>query len=163
MDAPHTVKYRHVTWADVDASVARLGQRIRADGFKPDCVLSLLKGGMVPARLLSDFFGAIEVLPLLVRSYDGTRKTGEIHIGPFPYSVKNRSVLIADDIHDSGDTLMTVRRMILEQGARSVRTATLHYKGRALCPPDYSDVTVTPDEWVVFPWERYELKDVVGR
>ena len=164
------MKYRNVAWHEIDMCVETVGRAIRAarlpaptarvgQGFRPDCIVAIFKGGLVPARLLSDFFGSIEIYPIRVKAYAGTRKLDRVRIGPFQYPIGRKSVLLVDDIHDSGQSLQHVIRHLQRRRPRALRTATLFYKHNALHPPDFYARTVAPDVWVVFPWERYEARE----
>jgi len=43
-----------VEWDRVEDFIALLARRIRADGFAPDLIVAIARGGFVPARLLAD-------------------------------------------------------------------------------------------------------------
>ena len=156
------MKYRNVAWREIDTCVETVGRAIRAARFRPDCIVAILKGGLVPARLLSDFFGSIEIYPLRVKAYAGTRKLDRVRLESFRYPIGCKSVLLVDDIHDSGQTLQKVIRYLQCRRPRALRTATLFYKRPASHPPDFYARTVAPDVWVVFPWERNEMKNIRG-
>lgn len=152
------MKYRNVSWHEIDACVETVGQAVRAARFRPDCIVAILKGGLVPARLLSDFFGSIEIYPIRAKAYAGTRKLDRVRIESFRYPIGRKNVLLVDDIHDSGQTLQKVIRHLQRRHPQALRTATLFYKHNALHPLDFHARTVAPDVWVVFPWERNEMK-----
>ena len=153
------MKYRNVSWHEIDACVETVGRAIRAARFRPDCIVAVLKGGLIPARLLSDFFGAIEIYPIRVKAYIKTHKLARIRLESFRYPIGRKNVLLADDIHDSGQTLQKVIRHLQRRRPRALRTATLFYKRRASHSPDFHASTVAPNIWVVFPWERNEMKN----
>src|SRR5450830_1803247 len=117
------MKYRNVSWHEIDMCVETVGQAVRAARFRPDCIVAILKGGLVPARLLSDFFGSIEIYPIRVKAYAGTRKLDRVRLEPFRYPIGRKSVLLADDIHDSGQTLQKVIRYLQRRHPRALRTA----------------------------------------
>ncbi|MFH1478057.1 MAG: phosphoribosyltransferase [Verrucomicrobiota bacterium] len=156
------MKYRHVAWHEIDTCVQTVGRAIRAARFRPDGIVAILKGGMVPARLLSDFFGSIEIYPIRAKAYVKTRKLEHVRIESFRYPIGRKNVLLVDDIHDSGQTLQKVIRHLLLRHPRALRTATLFYKRQAPHPPDFHARTVAPDVWVVFPWERNEMQNAHG-
>lgn len=152
------MKYQSVTWREINACVATVGRTIRAARFQPDCIVAILKGGLIPARLLSDFFSSIDIYPIRVKPYAKTRKLPRVRIESFRYGLVGKNALIVDDIHDSGRTLQKVAQQLQRHRPRALRTATLFYKRDALYPPDFHARTVAPDVWVVFPWERHEMK-----
>ena len=62
------------------------------------------------------------------------------------------NTLVIDDICDSGETL---------KNAPGVYTATLHYKKSAIVKPTlYAELIEIEDNWVVYPWERYDSAPV---
>lgn len=152
------MKYRNINWHEIEACVQTVGQAVRAAQFRPDCIVAILKGGMVPARLLSDFLGAIEIYPIRVKAYARTRKLERVRLEPFRYPIGRKRVLLVDDIHDSGRTLQKVIRHLQRRRPRALCTATLFYKHQAAHPPDFYARTVAHGIWVVFPWERNEMK-----
>lgn len=157
------MKYRNVAWREIDQYVDTAGRAIRAARFRPDCIVAIFKGGIVPARLLSDFFGSIEIYPIRVKAYAGTRKLDRVRIESFRYPIGGKNVLLTDDIHDSGQTLQKVMRHLQRRRPRALRTATLFYKHNALHPPDFYARTVASNVWVVFPWERKEMQNARGQ
>jgi len=156
------MKYRIVSWREIDACVATVGRAIRAARFHPDCIVAILKGGLIPARLLSDFFGSIEIYPLRVKPYVKTHKLEHVRLESFRYPIGRKNVLLVDDIHDSGQTLQKVMRHLQRHRPRALCAATLFCKHNALQPPDFLAHTVAPDVWVVFPWEKNEMKNAHG-
>jgi len=152
------MKYQRVTWHEIDMCVATVGRAIRAARFQPDCIVAILKGGMVPARLLSDFFGSIEIYPIRVKAYAKTRKLASVRLESFRYPVGRKRVLLVDDIHDSGQTLQKAMQHLRRRRPQALCAATLFNKHNAPHPPDFHARTVAPGTWVVFPWERNEMK-----
>ena len=146
-----------IEWDMIDQAIERIGTRIRTDGFRPDCIVCILKGGMVPARLLSDFFGSIEIFPILARAYDKTQPLGRVDLVPFGGNIEGRHVLLVDDIYDTGLTLQAVSAHLLTHRPLELRAATVHYKRTAQPPPPYYAFECAADEWIVYPWERHEM------
>lgn len=46
-----------VGWGDVQALTRELALRLAGDGYAPDILVAIGRGGWVPGRLLSDFLG----------------------------------------------------------------------------------------------------------
>lgn len=98
----------------------------------PDLTLvAVLKGGLVFAADLVRALGRAGATPRLdvirLRSYGGgTVSSGSVElVGPVPDTVRGRSVLLVDDIADSGRSLDYARRRLLEAGAREVEICAL--------------------------------------
>ncbi len=74
-----------------------------------------------------------------------------------PDIVRNRKILVIDDISDSGETLGCVSCRVKERGARVVKTLALVKHSWAKPKPDY--FAVQSDELIVFPWDKKILID----
>jgi len=125
--------------------------------YKPDCIIGLLRGGIVPARIFSDYFNIIlDFFSLDVKLYEGINKRKEKPvIGPFSYDlIKGKKILIIDDIYDSGKTMEAVLAYLSEE---NVVTATLFWKETASKKPNYYAKVAKKDEWIVFPFEKFEF------
>ena len=72
-------------------------------------------------------------------------------------AVEGQVVLLADEVHDTGETMQRAKQTLLELGACSVRTAVLHYKPgpnvTGVAPDFY---VVATDGWVHYPWESID-------
>jgi len=81
---------------------------------------------------------------------------------PVSVSVKDKKVLVVDDVTDTGESLRVVQSHLEERGATEVKTATVYYKPWSLVVPDYYEKETR--SWVVFPWERREtVKRIVEK
>jgi hypoxanthine phosphoribosyltransferase len=93
--------------------------------------VAVLKGSFIfladLARLLSDHGVHLAIDFMELSSYgSGTSSSGRVRIGEeLASSVAHHPVLLIDDILDTGLTLQTARRLLLEKGASEVRTCVL--------------------------------------
>ncbi|MSR74384.1 MAG: hypoxanthine phosphoribosyltransferase [Planctomycetes bacterium] len=115
---------------DIHKRVQALGRQISNDlAGREAVVLALLKGSVL---FFSDLVRSIDA-PVKVdfawaSSYgSGTTSSGQIHLKVFPEGdLRGRTVVVVDDILDTGRTLDTVVRRIREEhGATDVRTCVL--------------------------------------
>lgn len=111
-----------------------MAQEIQRDFPRdPIVVVALMKGALVfAADLLRRLPRMLELECLSVASYHGgTRSSGRIEFldRTLP-DVRDRRVLLLDDILDSGRTLGAVSQKLVEQGAAEVRSAVLLAKQR---------------------------------
>jgi hypothetical protein len=102
-----------MTWGDLGTAVDDLAAQIRADGFSPDAVLALARGGLPCAGALAYALGVKNMATLNVEFYTGVdeRLPMPIMLPPMPNVVdlSGQKVLIADDVADTGATLKLVR------------------------------------------------------
>jgi hypoxanthine phosphoribosyltransferase len=135
---------------EVDDVVARLDKRY-------DTLLVITRGGMVPACLISERLDMRNILVAAVQLYTGIGTTLDAPIFlqfPSDALLNGRSILIVDDVWDSGRTAMAVRQRVALAGGQA-ELAVLHYKPRASRFPDdepdyYAELT---DDWIVYPWD----------
>ncbi|MEM0014021.1 MAG: phosphoribosyltransferase [Zestosphaera sp.] len=150
-------KFLIPSWEEIHMAVLRLATLILEDGFRTDLVVGILRGGYIVARVLCDLLGISDIGVVEVKFYKGIEERAErpIITQPLTADVKGKSVLVVDDVADSGRTLEVVTEQTRLRGAKSVKTAVLYYKPRSIIKPDYySHETI---EWVVFPWELCEF------
>ncbi len=132
-----------------------LASKVRDSGFRPDAMVAIHRGGMIVARFLSDYLDVRDIRAIRVEHYSGVGRRGGVRIAePLPTSLGGKSVLLVDDVADTGDSLEVAREHIISRGAREVRIATMHYKPWSRVVPDYYVVETT--DWVVYCWEYAE-------
>lgn len=150
------IKYRHLSWDDIDKYCLAIYAQMCHNKYRPEVIIGLLRGGIVPARIFSDFFNIfIDFFALDVKLYTGINKRNEEPIiKTFFGDVKGRSILLIDDIYDSGKTMNAVLKYL---EGENITTATLLWKETAENKPNYYAEIAKKDEWIVFPFERYEF------
>jgi hypoxanthine phosphoribosyltransferase len=131
-------------------------EKVRLSGFGVDVVVGVARGGVVSARFLADFLGVDAFGVVQVGFYVGIGEAGGAPVlrGGLSVDVVGKSVLLVDDIADSGRTLEFVSAYVLGLGALAVKTATLYYKPQSAFKPDFYEKQTRC--WVVFPWELKE-------
>ncbi len=145
-----------VTEEQIIERCKELAQEIQADYDKEGevpIVVGLLKGS-VPfmAQLMKHFTFLCDIEFMKVSSYDGTESIGDVRIDlDMMTSAKNRSILLVEDIVDTGRTLVEVKKMFKNKNAKDVKIVSLLDKpDRRTCEikADYVGFTV-PNEFVV--------------
>jgi hypoxanthine phosphoribosyltransferase len=143
----------HMTWDDLGAAVGELAKTIHTDGFRPDAVLALARGGLPLAGALAYALGVKNMATLNVEFYTGVAERLEepLLLPPVPDLTLLRAdrLLVVDDVADTGRTLALVSQFCAEHVAE-VRTAVLYEKPHSVVRSDY--VWRRTDRWVNFPW-----------
>jgi hypothetical protein len=140
-------------WADVGPATRQLAETINGDGFQPDVILAIARGGLIVAASLGYALGVKNTWTLNVEFYTGVDERLDLPIilPPVPEFVdlEEAKVLVADDVADTGATLALVKEFC---GPRvgQIRIATLYEKPRSVVKCDY--VWRRTDSWIVFPW-----------
>jgi len=104
------------------SAISLLAQHFKKKGFKDAFSISLGKKGMETAAEASKVLkGGCDYIPT-----QRDRVTGNVTIEKKMLPVKNRDVIIFDDIISSGGTMIKAVRWVKEQGARRVYAACVH-------------------------------------
>ena len=125
----------YLSQQEIATIVAQVAERINADyaGREP-LFICVLNGAFMYA---SDLFKQIE-LPteitfVRLKSYEGTATTGDVKIlNPLTVDVKDRDVIVIEDIVDTGLTMHGFVKYLKEQGANSVEITSFLFKPEAL-------------------------------
>ena len=130
-----------------------LAERIAADGFRPDAIVGIARGGLPLAGALSYALDVKTLGSLNVEFYTGVGSTLETPVVLPPTldreSLAGKSILLVDDVADSGRTLHLVVEL-LRAGGGEVRTVCLYSKPGSVEAPDY--IWRTTPHWILFPW-----------
>ena len=143
-----------LTREEVEKRIKELAKEIKKDYCGKDLlVIGLLKGSIM---FMSDLIKEMD-LPVMidfmsVSSYSGTTSTGVINVlKDTDISVKDKDVLIVEDIIDTGLTLSHVKKLLEDRGAKSLKICTLLDKPSRRTVEmkgDYVGFEI-PDEFVV--------------
>ncbi len=155
------MKYLRLSWEDVERQCAELAKMIKSSNVGAEMIIGISRGGLVPARLLSDMLGNDELHTMRVRFYTGIGKVAEkpVILHPTQVDVSGRSVLLVDDIADSGRSLSTAKSHLEKRGAGEIFVATLIKKPGSILTPDF--YVEETDAWVIFPWEVRETARLI--
>lgn len=142
-----------INWESALDYCQRLAESI---DFKPDMIIGISRGGLVPARIMSDILGVRDVAVIGIRFYTGIGKTGEEPsiTQDISLDIRGKRILLVDDVSDSGKSLAFAVEHLKD--AKEIRTATLHYKPGSAYKPDY--YISTTRAWIVYPWEVHEME-----
>ncbi len=120
-----------VSEKEIAERIAALGAELTAAyaGLRP-ILVAVLKGSYVFAADLSRAIDASHEIEFIrARSYSGTTSTGSVTIsGLSEVDMRDRHVLIVEDIVDTGLTLKQISKEIRGRGAKSVKTVTFVQK-----------------------------------
>jgi uncharacterized protein len=153
-------KCRRTTWAEADVWADRIADAVRAKGHVPETIVALTRGGWVPARLLADRLGVKRMVSIRLQHWGVTAQpSGKAELteglsGP----VRGQSVLVVDDITDTGESLALAIQAVRDAGASHVESAACLHIAHSKFVPDFYAEEIPRDAWVwiVFPWNYWE-------
>lgn len=145
---------REILTYELFGTAAReLATAIADDGFRPDVIIGIARGGLTLAGALGYALDVRVLGSLNVEFYTGVDQTLEAPVVLPPAldldSLQGKSVLLVDDVADSGRTLALVLKL-LEAGGGEVRTVCLYAKPQTVQVPTYT--WRHTDRWIMFPW-----------
>lgn len=134
--------------------VAKMAQDI-ADDLEEEVpiFIGVLNGSfMFVSDFMKHYNKPCELSFIKLSSYQGTTSTEKVSqlIG-LGVEVKNRTVIILEDIVDTGNTLVTLKNLFIDQGAKQLKIATLFFKPDAYTKDikiDYIGISI-PDKFIV--------------
>jgi hypoxanthine phosphoribosyltransferase len=171
------VKKIYYSWKDVQGAVLEIARQMSIDdNWRPDYIVGLTRGGLIPATLLSQYTG-IKMHTLNVSLRDGNESESNLWMAEdaYGFNAENvgdpccKNILIVDDINDEGNTIAWIKQdwqsSCLPNDARwehvwgqNVRIATLTNNMASKETVDYSVWEVNKAEedcWLVYPWEEF--------
>ena len=151
-----TEKCEVPTWNKVHRMLINQAVRILDSHFKPDVIVGVSKGGVVPARILSDLLenGNFTIIGVESRHGNPDDRREPVIIQPLIFPVAEKKVLVVDDVADTGESLRIVKEHTQQQEAKETRVATLYYKPWSRVKPDYYEKETR--SWIIFPWDMME-------
>lgn len=162
---------RFITAQQLLEDSQELALRVIESGFRPALVAGVWRGGAPVAVAVHEVFEfaglECEHCPISTRSYTGIARHGEVEVRGLDFLKDRlgtgRSLLIVDDVFDSGRSLWQVLRELREvfqDDPPVVKLAVPWYK------PTHNETPIRPDwflrttaDWLVFPHELAGLDD----
>jgi hypoxanthine phosphoribosyltransferase len=147
-----------ISWAEVHRLCRRLARLVKDSGYRPDTVVAIGRGGLIPARLVCDCLDIMALTSIKIDHYraGSSRQAQAVIRFPLCTEIGNQRVLLVDDVNDSGDTLQTASSHLNEFHPREVRTAVMHHKTTTRIDVDYYARKIIKWRWLVYPWAMQE-------
>ncbi|MBH1998462.1 MAG: phosphoribosyltransferase domain-containing protein [Sphingomonadaceae bacterium] len=156
MTTPVEPQLHYIAYDDFLADVRKVALKIDSEAWKPDFVIGIGRGGLVPAVYISHQLD----LPML--SIDHSSKVhdfaDELLAKVATKSAAGIRLLFVDDINDSGGTIVYIRQLLADNGCdpANLRFAVIINNSRSKAHVEYWTQTIDRAEdkrWFVFPWE----------
>ncbi len=132
-----------MTWDEFDQKMKTLATKVTR---KPEAIVAVVRGGLVPARLLARDLHVKDVYAITVRRV-GTERKITVDIVE---DITGKRVLLVEDMIETGRGLMLAKEHLEAKGAL-VETACLYIMPTSEIKPDFFLQEVT--DVVRFPWE----------
>tara|TARA_B100000579_G_scaffold287906_1_gene238825 strand:- start:1718 stop:2167 length:450 start_codon:yes stop_codon:yes gene_type:complete len=147
------MKKKYVPFLKVKEYIKNIDSKIDQSSWIPDIIISINRGGCIPGIFISHMRGLNhEVLTLNKQLNDFNDEFIK------KIMISNSSILIFDDINDTGDTLSNIKNKFRDYNI-DLRFAVLINNKSSSFKVDYygSEIDKKIDNsWIVFPWENID-------
>lgn len=150
-DYSHRKGIADISWDQFAQLAATLTERLAVEPI--DIVVGIARAGLFPATAVACALRR-ELFPVRVTRRRNDQVTFQHPVWKVDVSkeVRGKTVVVIDEIADTGETLALVAQRIREQGATRVISASLVSHTWANPAPDY--VALLTDALVIFPWDK---------
>ena len=138
------------TWKEAISNTHDLYSSISETSFIPDRIVGIVRGGLIPAVIISGLFGKpMQTLHTSLRDYPNWEN--------YKPKRNDKNVLFVEDIVDSGETFFHIRERIDKEFPNiNAKFATLWYNNECkMFRPDFFAIEIAKDStnsWIIFPW-----------
>ena len=134
----------YIEYAEVQKMIDGVAAKINADyrdcGEIPVLICVLNGAIMFTAELMQRLEFDVELYSVKLSSYVGTHSTGTVlNVLGLTGDVSGRSVIICEDIVDTGNTIIAMKELLVSKGAKDVKICTMLTKPDVYKKPDKLD------------------------
>ncbi|MCO6504120.1 MAG: phosphoribosyltransferase [Snodgrassella sp.] len=155
-------------YEDIHRAIKQLAEKIQASEHSFDAMIAIGGGGFIPARILRSFLN-IPVYTVTLSYYDVNDQPTDLPqkiqwTDGFDTKLKEKKLLIIDEVDDSRATLEFCIRELQHEGFNQLGVAVLHEKRKpkkGVLPaemPYYSAMQVD-DWWINYPWDALDIDE----
>lgn len=165
VDNRYAERSEALRWEDIEQAVRYLVHVMGYNFYKPELIIGISRGGLIPAVMLSHKLNVPVVEAARIQLRDEDPESNANHYRTNTWNLagdhfNRQQVLVVDDLWDSGATMKVVGKMWPE-----ALRATLFYKSKqkkgkepnthytTLPPINFPGLWLPDDKWAVFPWE----------
>ena len=122
-----------ISYSEIEKAIGQVADKLNKDFENSDDIpilLCTLNGAiMFTSELMKRLNFISELVTIKLSSYSGTESTGQVsQVIGLTTDVKDRRVIVVEDIVDTGTTIVALKQFLQAQGAREIRICTLLLK-----------------------------------
>jgi hypothetical protein len=150
---------KNLTWEDVEHDTLTIIDKMKADNFDPDIIVSIARSGLIPASMIAYAMGNKQLYVIKV-DFSKTQKSGAdqdlmkqpVITQELTNNIHGLKVLVVDEMAVSGSTLKLVSKYMEIKNPAEVKYAVLYKQPWAEFNPDYAGREI--EEWPLYPWKE---------
>lgn len=135
------------SWDEIQGQCRFLAQHILRDAPDLRKILTITRGGLIPAAIIARELNIRHIETIGLGSYNEQNR-GDIEVLKDAHDSYMQDVLVIDDLADTGNTLKFLKERLIH-----ARVATLFVKPLGKPHVDWFVEEVPQDTWVRFPWD----------
>ena len=118
-----------------------------------DAIIPIARGGLSMGQILGEYYNIRQVYAINTIGYNDTKKLDKVKVFNIPNLQNVKSVLIVDDIVDSGDTLVEILKVFKREYPTVLfLSASIFYKPTASIEPTWW--VKEAKSWIDFFWSK---------
>jgi hypoxanthine phosphoribosyltransferase len=164
---PDKIKCAVTNWNYIYDLCRDLSRSVVESEYKPDVIVALARGGWFAGRMVCDFIGISDLISLKVEHYVGTARLADECRVRYPIAeemVKDKRVLVIDDIADTGKSLKYSLEYLQEFKPVDCKTGVLQLLFTSEITPDYYAEFLEEWMWIIYPWNFIEdMIDLIAK
>ena len=134
-----------MNWQEFEKEISKLAEKI---DYKPDAIIGIVRGGIIPARILSTKLKVGDVYCVNVRKSGDERRIKTAILD----DLVDKNLLLVEDVLESGLSIMAAKEH-LEKRKALVKTAALYVTPQSQLIPEFYIEKVEFPLKLLFPWE----------
>jgi hypoxanthine phosphoribosyltransferase len=149
-------KKYYYSWKECLIDIQKIARQVSLSDFKPDVIVGVSRGGLVPAVALSHWF-KLPMVPIRTSLRDFPAWE------TYTPEKKHKNVLIVDDVCDGGETFHKINDEIKEF-CDLAKFASLSWNNECNFTPHVFAREVAKDSgnlWIHFPWEFENTQEYI--
>lgn len=150
-------KYAFISWREIGKTAKLVAQKLKKACFRPDIIVAIARGGIVPARLLCDHLYLKNLVAMKVDHWGITATIdGKAKIAyGINIDISGKKILLVDDVTDTGQSMDLAKKYLVKLGPKVVKTAALYHLATSRYTPNFYGQE-REWAWLIFPWNRWE-------
>ena len=138
---------KNVTFTEIKNACKDIADKIKSENLEKITIVAVARGGLVPATIIAHLLGIKDIRFIRLSSYANDHQQSELIDTTFDEIPNAETTYIIDDICDSGETLLYLRKKY------PLAKICVVINKNSTIKPDFAPITEPAGLWINFPWE----------
>lgn len=138
---------KNITFTEIKNACKDIADKIKSENHEKITIVAVARGGLVPATIIAHLLGIKDIRFIRLSSYANDHQQSELVDTTFDEIPNAETTYIIDDICDSGETLLYLRKKY-----PLAKICVIINKNQTI-KPDFAPITEPAGLWINFPWE----------